>query len=114
MKLLGKEIFEGNTVRFYSVGTDIYIPRNDFAKTLKYACTDCLSKLHSRNKEFLSLYSFLVSIPDARNHFQNTTVYSLEGVLRICSISKQPLANKFYYWFIHKNFQKKKHLKEVI
>lgn len=75
---------------------------------------DAISKIHSRHKVKLDQFSTMVKLPGTDEKEYETCLYTERGMLEICLLSRQPLANNFIDWYWDTKCKKKTNIGEII
>lgn len=100
LKLIEKADFYGLTCNVYqNENHDIFMTREQIGRALEYADPQkAIDKIYERNKTRLNAYSVTVNLTATDGKKYKTILYSFEGAMEICRVSKQPKANKLFDW----------------
>ena len=115
LKLVTTETFGNVPCDFYRNVNDgsIFFTRNQIGAALQYSQPDdAISKIHSRHKARLDQFSTMVKLPGTDEKEYETCLYTERGMLEICLLSRQPLANNFIDWYWDTKCKKKTNIEE--
>lgn len=103
LKLITTETFGDLSCNFYrNMNDDILLTREQIGLALEYKNPDSsMSMIHKRHQDRLDPLSVVEKIKSSDNKYYKTTLYNLEGILIICSLSLQPKSNEFAQWILN-------------
>lgn len=92
LKLITTEKFGDLDCNFYrNMNDDILLTREQIGTALEYSNPDsALSMIHKRHKDRLDTLSVIAKVKAKDGKFYNSVLYTVDGALLICSLSKQP------------------------
>ena len=103
LKIITTETFGDLSCNFYrNMNDDILLTREQIGSALEYKYPDdALSKIHKRHKNKLEKFYIKTKIKSSDGKFYNTHLYTLEGVITICSLSTKEKAYEFSQWLLN-------------
>ena len=114
LKLITTETFGNVPCDFYrNMNDDIFFTREQIGTALGYASPNkAITKIHTRHKDRLDQYSMIMRLPSDDGKEYETCLYTERGMIEICLLSRQPLADKFLDWYWDTRYKKQNNIGE--
>ena len=103
LKLITTETFGNVSCDFYrNTNSDVLLTREQIGQALEYSNPQkAIQKIHFRHKEELNGLYIKEKLRSKDGAINNTCLYSIDGVITICSLSTKEKAYEFSQWVLN-------------